>query len=179
MQIKSYLETEIFIQQSETHYNRVNFAVTKDLQNQRSNLTRTWNFHSTKWNPLQQSELFCHQRFTKQRSNLTRTSFYSFFFSTNGATDLEFLRCRSDLALRFSILLRKQILMNVRQNASISNRHRSQKLGELLVVSHSELNMPWSDPILLVVPRRITSQLQNLIPKFKKTKQLDPREKNQ
>lgn len=67
--------------------------------------------------------------------------------------------------------------MNIGQNASIGNRHRPQKLGELLVVSHSELNMPRSDPVLLVVPRRITSQLQNLIPKFKKTKQLTAKEK--
>ncbi|KAK7852246.1 cyanogenic beta-glucosidase [Quercus suber] len=64
--------------------------------------------------------------------------------------------------------------MNVRQNTTISNGHRPHKPAQLLVVPHSKLNVPWDNPVLLVVPRCIPSQFQNLSSEvFEDSRELD------
>ncbi|KAK9137956.1 hypothetical protein Sjap_008550 [Stephania japonica] len=75
---------------------------------------------------------------------------------------LELLRRRPNLVLPLPGLLRQQNLVNVRQNPSVGNRHRPQKLAQLLVVPHRELHVPRYDPSLLVVPRRIVDKFKNL-----------------
>ncbi|KVH94459.1 hypothetical protein Ccrd_003505 [Cynara cardunculus var. scolymus] len=41
-------------------------------------------------------------------------------------------------------------LMNLRQHSTVSNRHFSQQLAQFIIVPHSQLNMPRSDPVLLI-----------------------------
>lgn len=65
-------------------------------------------------------------------------------------------------SLSFPGLLRQQILMNVWQDSSARNSHASQKFPQLLIVPHCKLYVPRDNPILLVVPGRISSKLQNL-----------------
>lgn len=52
--------------------------------------------------------------------------------------------------------------MDIGQNATICNRYSPQELAQLLIISHRKLYMPRHDPVLLVVPCRVPSQLQNL-----------------
>ena len=72
--------------------------------------------------------------------------------------------------------------MDIGQNATICNRDSPQKLAQLLVIPHRELYMPRHDPVLLVVPCSVPSQLQNLntrqIPSEKRTEEEDRRTQN-
>lgn len=77
--------------------------------------------------------------------------------------NLKFLRSRSNFAFPFANLLGKKSLMNIRQNTSVCNGNRSQKLAELLIIPYRKLNVPRNNTVLLVVPRSIPSQFQNLI----------------
>merc|ERR1719381_400147 len=59
-------------------------------------------------------------------------------------------------------LLRKQHSLDVGQDTALGNGDSSKKLVQLLVVSDSNLQMPWDDARLLVVPGSVASQLQDL-----------------
>jgi hypothetical protein len=59
-------------------------------------------------------------------------------------------------------LLRQQILVDVRHHAAGRDRHSAQKLAQLLVVPHRQLNVARHDPVLLVVPSSVPGQLQHL-----------------
>ncbi|GBP96938.1 hypothetical protein EVAR_77051_1 [Eumeta japonica] len=59
-------------------------------------------------------------------------------------------------------LLRQQYRLNVRQYASLGDRHAAKELVQLLVVAYRELKMSRDDPGLLVVARRVTGQLEHL-----------------
>ncbi|GBP89996.1 hypothetical protein EVAR_38902_1 [Eumeta japonica] len=52
--------------------------------------------------------------------------------------------------------------LNVRQYASLGDRHAAKELVQLLVVAYRELKMSRDDPGLLVVARRVTGQLEHL-----------------
>ena len=75
---------------------------------------------------------------------------------------LELLRSRSNLVLPLASLLGEKSLMDVWQNTSIGNRDGSQKLAKLFIVPHRKLNVPRNNTVLLVVPRSVPSQFQNL-----------------
>ena len=62
------------------------------------------------------------------------------------------------------MLFGQQHLMNVGQHPTIRDGDPSEQLAELLVVPHRQLDVPRDDPVLLVVPRRVPSQFQNLTP---------------
>jgi hypothetical protein len=59
-------------------------------------------------------------------------------------------------------LLGKEDSLYVRQDTALGNGHTLQKLVQLLVVADGELKVAWNDPLLLVVPRSVAGQLQNL-----------------
>ena len=71
------------------------------------------------------------------------------------------LRSR-EIATAFTGLLRQEGLVDVWQDTAIGDGNSSQKLAQFLVVAHRELYVPRNDTVLLVVPRRIPSKLQNL-----------------
>lgn len=75
---------------------------------------------------------------------------------------LELLRRRANITLPFSNFLWQQILMDVGQNTTICNSNCSQEFAELLIIPHSQLNVPWNNTVLLVVPCCITSKFKNL-----------------
>ena len=52
--------------------------------------------------------------------------------------------------------------MDVWQNSSGSDGHGGQELAQLLVVPDGELDVPWDDPGLLVVPGGVSGQLEDL-----------------
>ncbi|GBP90006.1 hypothetical protein EVAR_38912_1 [Eumeta japonica] len=62
--------------------------------------------------------------------------------------------------LLFGLL--RQYRLNVRQYASLGDRHAAKELVQLLVVAYRELKMSGDDPGLLVVARRVTGQLEHL-----------------
>ncbi|GBP89486.1 hypothetical protein EVAR_77066_1 [Eumeta japonica] len=69
----------------------------------------------------------------------------------------------ADCGLRLLFgLLRQQYRLNVRQYASLGDRHAAKELVQLLVVAYRELKMSRDDPGLLVVARRVTGQLEHL-----------------
>ena len=51
--------------------------------------------------------------------------------------------------------------MDVWQHTSLGNGHTSKQLALLLIVAHSQLNVPWHDTGLLVVTGSVASQIQN------------------
>lgn len=77
-------------------------------------------------------------------------------------TTLKFLRGGSNFAFPFPDLLRQQILMDVGHNTAVCDRDSSQKLAQLLVVPHSQLNVPRDNSVLLVVSGCISSKLKHL-----------------
>lgn len=58
--------------------------------------------------------------------------------------------------------------MNIGQNPTISNGSRSQQLAQFIIVPHSKLYMPRNNPVLLVIPRSISSKFQQLSSKILK-----------
>lgn len=76
---------------------------------------------------------------------------------------LKFLGSRTDIALPFADLLGQKRLVDVGQNSAIGDGHRPQKLAQLLVVSHRQLDVPRHYTILLVISRSVPSKLQYLI----------------
>ena len=52
--------------------------------------------------------------------------------------------------------------MDVWQNSSGSDGHGGQELAQLLIVPDGELDVPWDDPGLLVVPGGVSGQLEDL-----------------
>ncbi|GER57276.1 soluble inorganic pyrophosphatase [Striga asiatica] len=68
-------------------------------------------------------------------------------------------------AIQGSILLsflRQENRVDVGDNSAVGNGDSGQKLPELLVVPHSQQQVPWDDPVPLVVPCSISSKLKNL-----------------
>ena len=59
-------------------------------------------------------------------------------------------------------LLREQHGLDVGQDAALSDGDFAQQLVELLVVADGQLQVTWDDAGLLVVPGRVTRQLQDL-----------------
>ena len=59
-------------------------------------------------------------------------------------------------------LLGQKYCLDVRQDTSSSNGDSTEKFVQLLVVSDSQLQVPWDDPGLLVVTGSIASQLEDL-----------------
>lgn len=57
--------------------------------------------------------------------------------------------------------------MDVRQNAAVCDGHRSEKPPEFLVVPDGQLDVPRHNPSLLVIPRGVPGQFQNLTNKIK------------
>merc|ERR1711920_774506 len=64
--------------------------------------------------------------------------------------------------LLLSGLLWEEHGVDVWQDTTTGDGDGGQELGELLVVSDGELNVPWDDAALLVVSGGVSSQLQNL-----------------
>merc|ERR1719235_1522939 len=52
--------------------------------------------------------------------------------------------------------------VDVWQNSSGSDGHGGEELAQLLVVPDGELDVPWDDPGLLVVPGGVSGQLEDL-----------------
>lgn len=52
--------------------------------------------------------------------------------------------------------------MDIGQNTIVGNCDSSQELAQFLIISDDKLDVPQNDPILLVIPHHISSQLQNL-----------------
>ena len=52
--------------------------------------------------------------------------------------------------------------MDVGQHPAGGYSDRTQKLAQLLVIAHSELDVARHDPVLLVVPRCVPRQLEDL-----------------
>lgn len=59
-------------------------------------------------------------------------------------------------------LLGKEKVVDVGHHTTVSNGDSPQKLREFLVVPHRQLDVPGDYPSLLVVPRRVSSELQDL-----------------
>lgn len=59
-------------------------------------------------------------------------------------------------------LLREEEVVDVGHHTTISDRNVTEKLAELLVVSHRELDVTWNDSCLFVVSCGISGQLKNL-----------------
>lgn len=59
-------------------------------------------------------------------------------------------------------LLRQEYRLYVGQNATLSDGHAGQEFVELLVVAYRQLEVPRYDPGLLVVPGRVSGQLEHL-----------------
>ena len=51
--------------------------------------------------------------------------------------------------------------MNVRENTTGRDRHRTEKLGEFLVVTNRQLNVSRHDAALLVIPARVTREFEH------------------
>ncbi len=62
----------------------------------------------------------------------------------------------------FLALLGKQHGLDVGQHAALSDGHSAQEFVQLLVVAHRQLQVTGNDAGLLVVPRGVSSQLQDL-----------------
>ncbi|KAI5396669.1 hypothetical protein KIW84_062761 [Lathyrus oleraceus] len=56
----------------------------------------------------------------------------------------------------------KQQVVNIGHHAAIGNGNITKKLAQFFIVSNSQLNMPWHNSSLLVVPYSISSQFKNL-----------------
>ena len=52
--------------------------------------------------------------------------------------------------------------VDVGQNSSGGDGHGGQELAQLLVIPDGELDVPWDDPGLLVVPGGVSGQLEDL-----------------
>jgi hypothetical protein len=59
-------------------------------------------------------------------------------------------------------LLWQQNSLNVWQDTTLGNGDTSQKFVQLLVIPDRQLQVPWNDSGLLVVPGSVTSQFENL-----------------
>merc|ERR1719234_1550300 len=59
-------------------------------------------------------------------------------------------------------LLGKQDSLDVRQHSTLGNSHSSHQLIQLLIIPDGQLEVPWDNPRLLVVPCSIACQLKNL-----------------
>uniref|UniRef100_A0A0K2U0S2 Putative LOC101105787 [Ovis aries] n=1 Tax=Lepeophtheirus salmonis TaxID=72036 RepID=A0A0K2U0S2_LEPSM len=59
-------------------------------------------------------------------------------------------------------LFRQKNSLDIRQNATLSNGHTSQKLIQLFVITNRQLKMTRNDPGLLVITCSITRQFQDL-----------------
>ena len=70
--------------------------------------------------------------------------------------------CERQNLLLLSALLWEKNSVDVWQNTSLGNGHTGQELAQLLVVSHSKLNVPWHNSGLLVVTGSVTGKLENL-----------------
>lgn len=80
---------------------------------------------------------------------------------------LRYLRELIFLALGGSLLsttslLGKENSLNVWKNSSLGNSDTRKQLVEFLIVSDSQLEMSWVDPLFLVVPCSVSSQLKDL-----------------
>jgi hypothetical protein len=54
--------------------------------------------------------------------------------------------------------------MNIGQNTSVGDGHLPQQPAQLFIIPHGQLNVARNNPRLLVVTRRVSSQLENLRP---------------
>merc|ERR1719489_508913 len=59
-------------------------------------------------------------------------------------------------------LLGKQDSLDVRQHTTLRNSHASHQLVKFLIIPDGQLEVPWDNPRLLVVPCSIASQLEDL-----------------
>mmetsp|Transcript_13743 Transcript_13743/g.21419 ORF Transcript_13743/g.21419 Transcript_13743/m.21419 type:complete len:113 (-) Transcript_13743:237-575(-) len=59
-------------------------------------------------------------------------------------------------------LLGKKHSMDVGQNATLGDGHATKQFVQLLIISDSKLEVPGDDSGLLVIPRSIACQLQDL-----------------
>ena len=70
------------------------------------------------------------------------------------------------LAVRLGLpalrLLGEEDGLDVGEDSALGDRHPGQQLVQLLVVPHRQLEVPWDDPGLLVVPRGVSCELEDL-----------------
>ena len=78
----------------------------------------------------------------------------------------DFLISLDLLAVRLGLsplgLLGEEDGLDVGEDPALGDRHPGQQLVQLLVVPHRQLEVPRDDPRLLVVPRSVAGQLEDL-----------------
>ena len=62
----------------------------------------------------------------------------------------------------FESFLRKELGKDIWHSPSLSDGHRGEELAQLIIISHSQLDVSGQDPGLLVFPCSIPRQLQDL-----------------
>merc|ERR1719237_1456964 len=68
----------------------------------------------------------------------------------------------TESSLFLGTFLGQEDSLDVGQNTTLGNGHTSQQLVQFFVIPDSQLEVPWDDARLLVVPGGVTSQLQDL-----------------
>merc|ERR1719234_724134 len=66
------------------------------------------------------------------------------------------------LLLSTGTLLGEQHCLDVGQDTTLSNGNPSQQLVQFFIIPYGKLKMPWDDTRLLIIPRSIACQLQDL-----------------